>query len=68
MTTFIRGIIGSSFLLFAGCSKVVSVCPHFPVPSQPVLDKIDALRNNEVDAWVGELYKLHLKLQYCRGE
>lgn len=67
---YIKVIIGSMSLLLglSGCAKVVSACPKFPTPTQEVLDKIKNLNSLDVDVWVGELYKLNLKLKYCLGE
>lgn len=66
----IKAISGSIILLLSlsGCAKVVSACPKFPTPTQEVLDKIKNLNSLDVDVWVGELYKLNLKLKYCLGE
>lgn len=65
----IKVLIGSVFcVVLFGCTKVISVCPDFPPPSQEVLDEIKSLQNEEVDEWIKDLYRLNLKLQYCQGD
>ncbi len=58
-------LIVISFLV--GCGSIKSVCPQYPKPTQEVLNKIKSLKDNKVDEWIIEQYKLNQKLKACNG-
>lgn len=64
---FITTLSGSLIGILYGCANV-SVCPHFPPPSQRVLGKIKEINDPETDAWMTDMFKLNKKLKFCRGE
>ena len=59
-------LIALTFMcLSAGCAphEKVTVCPSFPNPADNAVNKIQALHDQEVDAWMVGLYKLKKELE-----
>ena len=54
-------------LMMQGCgNKNNTVCPNYPKPTQDVLDRIKSLKDDKVNDWMTEQYKLNLKLGVCK--
>ena len=50
-----------------GCGiKNNTICPTYQKTTQVVLDKIKSLKDENVDNWMIEQYKLNLKLGVCK--
>jgi hypothetical protein len=53
--------------IMQGCgAKNNTICPTYPKTTQVVLDKIKSLKDENVDNWMIEQYKLNLKLGVCK--
>lgn len=52
-----------SLFVFSGCTKVTTVCPSYPKPSQHTLLQIKSLNDPEVNVWMIKQYKLNKKLR-----
>jgi len=53
--------------MMQGCgSKNNTICPNYPKPTQDVLDRIKSLKDDSVNNWMQEQYKLNLKLGVCK--
>lgn len=52
--------------MMQGCGAKNSICPAYPKPTQDVLNKIQSLKDDSVDKWMIEQYKLNIKLGVCR--
>ena len=51
--------------LFSACTSKLSTCPQYPKPSKDVLQKIQSLKDRNVNLWTIKQYKLNKQLKIC---